>query len=228
MRVVFITILFFLVSTLVLAQQVPNRAHDSTLVFGTIQAPQGQTVINSIRNAWGINILVSTNGFGLGSFFRHDYTDELSGFIDLAISEAKDDNEKDYVDYYTGQTYTPGEVNRFLVFPLFVGIEHRLFADEIVDNFRPYVTAAAGPSMIYVFPYNEEYFSALGHGQAKYTAGGYIGFGAYFGSERSTVLGLNMRYYYIPYPGGIESLSYVSPKTQFGGFFITLTFGSGW
>ncbi|HUL42946.1 MAG TPA: hypothetical protein VLY03_01175, partial [Bacteroidota bacterium] len=122
----------------------------------------------------------------------------------------------------------PGEVNRFLVLPLFVGIEHRLFADQIVDNFRPYVTAAAGPAMIYVFPYNEEYFSALGHGQAKYTAGGFIGAGAYFGSERSTVLGLNMRYYYIPYPSGLESLTYVSPKTQFGGFFITLTFGSGW
>jgi len=210
------------------AQSVPTTPHDSTLVFGQIQAPQGETVINSVRNAWGINILVSTNGFGMGSFFRHEYTDEVSGFIDLSISEAKDDNEKDYVDYYTGQTYTPGEVNRFLVLPLFVGIEHRLFADQIVDNFRPYVTAAAGPAMIYVFPYNEEYFSALGHGQAKYTAGGFIGAGAYFGSERSTVLGLNMRYYYIPYPSGLESLTYVSPKTQFGGFFITLTFGSGW
>ncbi|HMD14898.1 MAG TPA: hypothetical protein VKI62_09750, partial [Bacteroidota bacterium] len=102
------------------------------------------------------------------------------------------------------------------------------FADDILDNFRPYITAAAGPAMIYVFPYNEEYFSALGNGQAKYTAGGYIGFGAYFGLERTNVLGMNIRYYYIPYPGGLQSLSYVPNKTQFGGFVISLSFGTAW
>jgi hypothetical protein len=86
---------------------------------------------------------------------------------------------------------------------------------------------AAGPTMIYVFPYNEEYFSALGKGQPKYTIGGYLGIGAYFGSERSNVLGLNLRYYFIPYPGGIESLVGVQ-KNQFGGVSISLSFGSGW
>src|SRR5208283_3038167 len=205
-----------------------KQSHDSTIVFGTIQAPQGQTVINTLRNSWGINLLVSTGGFGLGSFYRHEYSDEFSGFIDFSISSASDGNEEDYIDPYTGETYTPGEINRFLVVPVFVGIEQRLFADDIVDNFRPYVTAAAGPAMIYVFPYNEEYFSALGNGQAKYTAGGYVGFGAYFGSERSNVLGMNIRYYYIPYAGGLESLTYVQNKTQFGGFFISLSFGSAW
>lgn len=219
-------IVLLVLSGLAFSQETKQPVEDSTIVFGTVQQPPPQPM-PTFRNSWGINLLVSTNGFGLGSFLRHEYSDDISGYVDFSISEAKDDAEKDYIDYF-GNTYTPGKINRFLVLPLYVGIEKRLFQDEIVDNFRPYVNAAAGPVMIYVFPYNEEYFTALGDGHPKYTMGGYVGMGAYFGSERSSILGLNIRYYYIPYPGGIESLQYTAPKTQFGGFFITLNFGSAW
>jgi hypothetical protein len=198
---------------------------DSTITFGSLG--QSAAILPPEKpspNAWGIDLLVSTNGFGLGGFYRHEYNDDLSGFLDLSISEAKDDDEIDLIDIY-GNTFTPGKVNRFLVMPLFIGLEQRLFKDDIVDNFRPYVNAAAGPAVIYVFPYNQEYFSALGKGQPKYTVGGYVGFGAFFGSERSSLLGLNLRYYYLPYFSGLESLQNVTKK-QFGGFVITLNFGS--
>ena len=171
-------------------------------------------------------MLISNGGFGLGTFYRHEYSEDLSGFIDFAVSEAKDDDEKDFVDFF-GRVITPGKVNRFLIIPLYIGLQQRLFGDDIVDNFRPYISAAAGPTMIYVFPYNEEYFSAIGNGSPRYTAGGYIGLGAFFGTERSSLLGLNLRYYFVPYPGGVESLQGISKK-QFGGFFITLNFGSAW
>jgi hypothetical protein len=179
------------------------------------------------KNAWGVDILVSTNGFGLGTFYRHEYTDNLSGFIDFSISEATDDRELSYVDYWTGITFVPGKVNRFLLMPLLVGAQYRLFKDDIMDNFRPYVNACAGPTIIYVFPYNEEYISALGKGRPRYTVGGYIGFGAYFGTERSSLLGLNLRYYFIPYVGGIRSM-YNTTKNQFGGLYLSLSFGSAW
>lgn len=200
-----ISIMLFFLTT------IPLQAQDSTVP----------------RNAWGINILISTGGIGLGTFYRHEYTDNLSGFIDFSISEAGDENEIDYIDYYTGQTYTPGKINRFLVMPLFIGAQYRLFKDEIMDNFRPYINGAAGPTMIYVFPYNDEFFSALGDGSPKYTVGGYIGIGAFFGSERSTLLGLNLRYYIIPYAAGIRSM-YDKQMKEFGGFCISLSFGSAW
>ncbi len=215
-------------SSLVPAQEEKKPVSDSSLVFGNLTSVSSTPEAPpSYRNSWGIDVLVSTNGFGLGTFYRHEYSDDFSGYLDFSISEAKDDNEVSYVDYF-GNSYTPGKVNRFLVLPVYAGIEKRLFKDDIMDNFRPFINAAVGPSMIYVFPYNEEYFSALGHGQFKYTAGGYVGLGAYFGSEKSNILGMNIRYYYIPYPGGLESLTYVAPKTQFGGFYITLNFGNAW
>ncbi len=177
-------------------------------------------------HALGVDLLVSNGGFGLGTFYRQEFTNDLSAFIDLSISEAKDDEEVQYFNYY-GQSFTPGKINRFLVLPLFIGVQQRLFRDDILDNFRPYVNAAAGPTMLYVFPEREEYFTAIGKGRPRYTYGGYLGVGAYFGSETSNLLGLNLRYYFIPYAPGIEGLERV-PKTQFGGFFITVNFGSAW
>ncbi len=175
-------------------------------------------------NFIGLDVLLSNGGVGLGTFYRHEYSDVLASYIDFSISEAKDDDEREYIDYF-GNPYTPGKVNRFLVLPLFVGLQQRLFKDDIVDNFRPYINLAAGPTMIYVFPYNDDYITALGKGTPKYTVGAYAGFGAYFGSERANILGVNIRYYYLPYPKGLESLQGVTKK-QFGGFYITVNFGS--
>ncbi len=226
--------LLFGLFLLVMSWSVPAAAQekipppkDTSMIFGTIVQPVEHPE-QTFRNAWGIDVLVSTNGFGLGGFFRHEYSDNYAGYLDLSFSEASDDNEKQAYNYYTGQTYTIGKVNRFILMPLFVGVQRRLFKDDIVDNFRPYINAAAGPTMIYVFPYNLEYFSAIGHGQPKFTAGGYAGFGAYFGSASSSLLGIDIRYYYIPYPGGLVSLENSDLKTQFGGFYITLNFGNAW
>jgi hypothetical protein len=221
--------------SVVQAQDTTRRAgSDSTMRrnLGVAVAPPLE--LSSLRSSWGVDLLVSINGFGLGTFYRHEYSDDLSGFIDFSISEAKDDNEVEFYDIY-GRPFTPDKVNRFLVLPLFVGAEKRMFADDITDNFRPFIEAAAGPSMIYVFPYNDEYFTALGKGSLRYTAGGYVGIGAYFGSERTNFLGMNIRYYYIPYPGGILSMQHVTSagtsnvmKNQFGGLVISLSFGTSW
>lgn len=182
---------------------------------------------DTIKNAWGLDVLISSGGFGLGTFYRHQYTDEISGFVSLSCSEAADDQEEQYINPYDYTTYVPGKINRFLVIPLYAGIQYRLFKDDIMDNFRPYLSAAAGPTMLYVFPYDNDFFSALRYGSPKYTAGGYVGFGAFIGSERSSLLGLNLRYYVIPYSHGIQSM-WDKQKRQFGGFYISLSFGSAW
>lgn len=194
-------------------------------IFASVRLEAQDLILR--KNAMGVDILVSTGGVGFGTFYRHEYSSNLSGFVDLSISEASDENEVDYVDYYTGQTYTPGKANRFLVIPLFVGVQYRLFEEDIVDNFRPYVNAAAGPAMIYMFPYQNDFFTDLAGGTPKYSMGGYLGFGAYFGSERSTLLGLNIRYYIIPYRAGLQSMWNKQMK-EFGGLFISLSFGSAW
>lgn len=212
-----------------------------------VEPERGDTT--QLRNAWGGDILISTGGFGLGGFYRRQFSETIYGFVSLSISEAKDSREVQFIDPFTLQTFTPGKVNRFLVVPLLFGVQYRLFQDAIQDNFRPYLTAAAGPSIVYASPYADreeispgvtrtrevDFFKALGRGQAHYTVGGYVGIGAFFGFDRKNLLGINMRYYFVPLRGGIESfiplgsgIERIEPdkKKQFGGFFITLNFGT--
>lgn len=177
------------------------------------------------RNALGLDILVSNSGFGLGVFYRRQYTDDLYGFGTFSISEAKDDREVEQFNPFTGETFVPGKVNRFLLVPLIFGVQNRLFREDIADNFRPYITAALGPTLVYSSPYDREFFSSLGHGQAHYTLGGYVGFGAFFGLEQSNLVGLSFRYYFVPLKNQLESLDGIFKK-QFGGFFITVNVGT--
>jgi hypothetical protein len=133
--------------------------------------------------------------------------------------------------------------------PLFASVQQRLFKDDIADNFRPYITGGIGPVMILVSPYARyhevvgsdgstaveqdqvEYFTSLKYAQVRYTFGGYIGAGVYFGSQGGPLSGISFRYIYIPYPPGIDVMESgygytYKPMKTFGGFFITLTFGT--
>ncbi|MBS4027178.1 MAG: hypothetical protein KGZ58_00960 [Ignavibacteriales bacterium] len=190
---------------------------------------KGTPTVESKVNSFALEILISTNGFGVGGFYRKQYSTKVSGFIDLFISEASDESELVYTDYL-GNTYYPGKVNRFLIAPLLVGVEYRLFEEEIRSNFRPFVSAGIGPSVIYSSPAQIEFFSSLKYGKSHFTGGGFLGMGIYWGASAESLIGVNVRYLYLPYPKGIESLeSPIDGKRtklkQMGGLYITLTFG---
>jgi hypothetical protein len=70
-----------------------------------------------------------------------------------------------------------------------------------------------------------DFFSSLKYGKLRYTLGGYIGAGAYFGMEKGTLTGISVKYFLAPFPSGIEVMQRGYIK-NFGGLFITLTFGS--
>jgi hypothetical protein len=193
-----------------------------------------------LMNAWGIDLLMSNNGVGFGAFYRHEMSDELSWMVNLAISDVKDDAEFERYDYY-GQSFIPGKKNRLLLIPLVFSMQYRLFKDDIVDNFRPFITAGLGPTMIFVSPYTTgeikydaygqpykdklDFFTSLKYGRPRYTLGGFIGVGSYFGMESGTMSGISIKYFLAPFRDGIEVMEGGYTK-NFGGLFITLTFGS--
>lgn len=189
-----------------------------------------------LRKAYGFDVLISDGGIGAGGFYWREITPTIAGFISLSVSEAKDSQEKEYMTIW-GEKFVPGKINRFLVIPLQIGVQYRLFKDQIMDNFRPFIGIGIGPSLIYASPYEQSFFKALGNGKAYHTLGGFIGAGAYVGSDPSNLVGINFRYYFVPYYSGITSMVdgektmslddlQFRRKKQFGGFFITFTFGS--
>ena len=175
-------------------------------------------------NAWGFDLMIGDSGFGFGGFYRHLVVENITFFTDISFSESKDDREFEFIDIF-GRTFTVGKINRIFQIPLNFGVQYRLFAEDLADNLRPYINAGVGPALIITTPSSEEFFSAFSKAQLKIAAGGYVGFGANFGVDQSSLIGINFRYYYIKLFGdGVESLE-GRPKNVIGGFFVTINFG---
>ncbi|MBE0642880.1 MAG: outer membrane beta-barrel protein [Bacteroidetes bacterium] len=187
-------------------------------------------------HAWGGDIMIGTDGFGLGFFYSYAFNDVLSSFANISLTEAKDNNQRDYIDPYFGQI-SPYKVNYVFRVPLFFGLQYRLFKDDIVENFRPFINGGAGPVLLFVSPVDGDMFSSLfGGGTSHYTFGGFVGAGAQFGFDRSSIFGVNIRYMIIPVPDGISGVGIPdqdnpeilipTPLDNANGFYIAINFGT--
>jgi hypothetical protein len=175
-------------------------------------------------NAWGFDLLIGESGFGFGGFYRKELSTEFTVFVDVSISEAKDEREIEYVDIY-GQSFTVGKVNRVFQIPFTLGAQFRIFENQLTDNLRPYINLGIGPTIALTTPYDQEFFKAFSYAKPYYAVGGYIGFGANFGLDTKNLFGINMRYYYMQFlDEGVEIL-YNRHRDSLGGFYITLNFG---
>ena len=175
-------------------------------------------------NAWGADIMFGDAGFGLGTFYRKHIDVNWSLFADLSFSETKDEREFEYIDYW-GNVITVGKKNRVFQIPVNFGAHYRIFENTISDNLRPFIVAGAGPTFLVTTPYELEFFSSFGKAKAKIAAGGYIGLGADFGLDKSSLVGITAKYYYAKVlDGGVESLE-GKIRSEIQGFFITLNLG---
>ena len=196
----------------------PNQKKEGTLLT--------EEDLQQKRNGWGIDLMISDDGFGFGAFYHHEFSDIITGTFSTSFSEAKDAREFEYYTYW-GDVVSPNKLNRIFRTPMFFGIQYRLFKETIADNFRPFLNLGAGPVFIYTTPYEHEWFKSFGYGHPYWTYGGFFGMGAHFGFDRGTILGVNFRYYIIPLPEGIQGV-YQGPKLNANGFFITLNFGAAY
>jgi hypothetical protein len=172
------------------------------------------------HNAFGIDVMFSEGGVGLGTFYRREISQKITIFSDLSISESKDDQEFDYYDIFGRPIPVYGKKNRVFLVPLNLGIQYRLFEGIIYDNLRPYLNLGIGPSIVFTTPYDKEYFDAFGKAHANYAI-----FGANFGLDKSSLIGINLRYYVIHlFDEGVETL-YGKFRKNLGGIFLTLNFG---
>jgi len=177
-------------------------------------------------NALGGELLFTGGGIGIGAFYRHSYSNTLTLVTTFSFSEAKGDNEFTYVDPYTLQTFTNDKVNRIFLIPVMAGLQIRMFAKKIADNLRPFIEFGAGPTFVLTTPYDKEFIKAFGSAHNNLAASGYLGIGANLGDNKSNLIGLNVRYYYIRlFNKGVESLVN-QPQKEFGGVFISLSIGT--
>ncbi|MFN8359087.1 MAG: hypothetical protein U0264_04150 [Candidatus Kapaibacterium sp.] len=199
-------------------------AGDTTIVFPSPRPLLSeQQSARMLRQGLGVDVIFSSNGFGAGVFYQRIFSETLSGFVNLGVSGARNTDEIEYYDPYAQRTFIPFKINRLYIFPLTVGAQYRLFADNIAETLRPYVSAGLGTTFVVAAPYEYEFFQSLGHANTYTRFGGFVGVGANFGAISKSMMGVNARYYFIPFGGdGIESIK-DSPIHDFGGLFLSLS-----
>lgn len=173
---------------------------------------------------WSVNLSFSDNGFGLGGTKYFKLSRNVSLNTGILFSGAKDDREFDQTDIF-GNSVTPFKENRLFMFPILnIGLQIRLFRDDVTDNMRPYVNFGVTPAAIVYTPYSESFFSSFKYAKAKYTVGGYAGIGLDYMTNKTSGLSFNLRYYYLNLFGdGINSISTAEMK-NFGGIYFVFSY----
>lgn len=179
-----------------------------------------------LKNGLGLDLLFSDGGFGLGCIYKRVLPNSFALTLDVSMSETKDDEKEEY-NYYTGEYEAMGKVNRILLVPLYLGLQYRLFENIITESVRPYISIAVGPTFVMATPYQRDFFAAFGHGTYYTAPGGYISFGANFGSDTKSMVGLNAKYNFVRVLNGhgIEGLE-KKYRENLGQFYLTLTIGT--
>jgi len=180
--------------------------------------------MKDLKNGWGGRIFINTFGFGVGVFYRYQFDEELSYQAEVEISSGKDKNEFEQYNYF-GQPFTPDKLNSVILFPINNTINYRLFKEDIVDNFRPFITGSAGPLIVYEYPYNAiDSFYGLGIGEWKFGMTGSIGFGADFGSNLSMIQGVSLKYTLHYVPSGVAIIGHRGDNNEILDFRNTYIF----
>jgi hypothetical protein len=177
-----------------------------------------------IKNLIGFSLNMSGSGYGAGFSYTRKINEIFSLFTSFYFSGARNSDELEYWDPYTGQTIIPGKVNRLYLLPLMFGGELQPFHDVFDDSFRPYLRLGVGPSFIFANDYSVEFFKAIGQTEIYTRFGSFLGLGANLMGQGKTTMGLDISYYYIPFGGnGLESMKDL-PIYNFGGIVLSLNF----
>lgn len=156
----------------------------------------------------GLALMLANDGFGIGVFARGPLATDLSWTVGLSGRPGKDEREQQFFVGLFGETVIPFKRHYFLMLPLEVGLERRLFSRQIRPTFRPFVHFSAGPTLGYQWPYFDDQngdgintdeptlgpFEQIGRGDFRFGIGGQAHFGAYIDTSADSALGFRFGY----------------------------------
>lgn len=235
---------YLLVLAFVAASWIPMSAQitgelpvptDSTIIFTPVRPLLEQIATRAIATrAGGLDLLFSGSGWGVGGYYGQKVGEDLMAFLHIGITPRRNADEVENVWYQGSIPIVANKVNRLFMFPISLGLQYRLFSTTLQETFRPFVSAGITGTPILVTPYLKdgryyEFFESFGYTTWHFRMGAVFGVGSVFGTMgKGSLIGVNIRYYTIPFgEPGLESLAGL-PITNFGGVFLSLFVGSAW
>lgn len=198
--------------------------------------------VDTRRTGYGAQVLLTNSGFGLGGILTHSLSPDVTFVLDGGISPVRDEREVSFFDRF-GQKEVPNKANYFIVVPVHLGFQRRVFRSRIEDNFRPFIHVSAGPVFGWRYPYFDDengnsfldreervygVLSGIGRGTAELGAGGSLTLGANFGDIGRTSYGVRIGYRFNVFRNPIELIdeSIKSPERFIGSPVMMVYFGA--
>ena len=181
------------------AQEEPAKdpvTHTMGTVAETVPAgamAAGETPVAAPRvKAWELYLSVTTNGAGAGVRRRWGNPQALSFHLLGEIGGAREDTEFPSFDIYGRPVRNR---SRFIILvPTTFGIQRRLFAEAIEDNFRPFLLIEGGPLWGIGFPTGHGFGGNIKRKDTSITLMGYAGFGMEVETAENMAIALTLGY----------------------------------
>lgn len=138
-----------------------------------------QTLLFASEGYKGFGLQVGEQGTGV--FFHQTWrsSDKLQWLFHGKIFDVKGDEQMMIYDYYTGRYRSVGDKYVFIV-PLFGGGKYFPFANQIANNFAPFVTGQLGPVLTIDGAESNTFSTRWGKSKGIWSVGGYAGVGIDF------------------------------------------------
>ena len=142
----------------------------------------------------GLVFSMAESGSGAGAFWGFPFGSVFHAGLTLDAFFLRDSKQVEYVDPYYGGYYQMNKVNNVYIFDLQVAIKRRLFAEDLDDSFRPFLSGGFGPVFGMNFPEDDNLKD-----QYEWSFGGFVGGGADITFDKKYFIGVRGQYRILPF-----------------------------
>lgn len=185
----------------------------------------------------GFDVMLNNFGFGVGGHFSRMLGEYTEFTFQTGITGIRDVSEQTFQSFFTGNRIVPNKYKRGFGFPFLFGMEQRIFARQIEDNFRLFLGGAVGPAMAFVYPYVNDsdnngfrtivvdprsgfivgaerindFFTGWGDGETKWGYSGELKIGADIGRTFGTRTTVEFGYFFYYFQQGLQIMEPYRP-----------------
>ena len=161
---------------------------------------------NRPDNQFGLVFTMLETGSGLGGFIGWPLFGGFHFGFSLGAYFLRDSNQLDF-DYY-GAPISINKQNNVYLFDAMMTLKKRLFADDLDESFRPFITGGIGPYFGMNFPeYDVTPEGNPTFDQYEWTVGGFAGAGVDVNVNEKMFIGIRAQYRVIPFTNMIGERS---------------------